>query len=227
MAARHRSRRDAKGARLAHDRSRRPCTRPPPSAVQHPDKPRRWNIGRKRWLQVVLIVRLLLPLLPDPRAGRVLVQRQQAQYHLEGLHLRLLREGLRTTTSLHDALMNSLIVAFGLDRHVDDHRHDARASRCYRYRFPAKGAVRGSRPPADRHPGDLHGRGNAGLLRRCSTYRWACFTITVSHIAFSFPFVAVVDPSRAWPASTSRLRRRRAISAPAPGRPSGTSPCPT
>jgi len=59
----------------------------------------------------------------------------------------------------------------------------------------AEGAVRGSHLPADRDSRDLHGHGHAKLFRR-DEYPPRFLTIAISHIAFSFPFVAVVVRSR-------------------------------
>ena len=126
-----------------------------------------------------------------------------------------------------DALVNSLTVAF-ISTVVSTLIGSMLGLALYRYRFPGKAVFEGTVflpiviPEISMAVAML--AYFAGIVMRCSTsdrHRDSrLFTITVSHIAFSFPFVAVVVV-RAWPGSTNRSRKLRAIWGPAPGRPSG------
>ena len=106
-----------------------------------------------------------VPLCAADGADGVQLQRQQTQHRLARFHLKYYEKALEQSTSLIEALLNSLTIA-ALATLFSVILGTLAAVMLWRFRFPFKGAVEGAMALPIVVPGNLPGRGDAGLLRQ-------------------------------------------------------------
>ena len=151
--------------------------------------------GRNRWLTAFAVADLCVPVRPDRRAHRLLVQRLRAQLPVEGLHPRLVPDGVRQRGPARGAVRDA------------PGRLSSRSS-CRRSSGPAGPGAGASPVPwqdrhrdaparADGHAGDRDGPQPAHLLlHRCQRPR-RFWQLSIAHITFCVSYVAIVVRARA------------------------------
>ncbi len=156
-------------------------------------RPAPLEYGRKRWLKIVLIVSFVFLYFPIFALIAFSFNNSKRNVTWEGFTFFYYVKAFNNS-SLHDALMNSMIVAFW-STVISTIIGAMLGLALYRYRFPAKGPFEGLVhlpiviPEICMAVAMLVFFAGLGI-------KLGLFTIIVSHIAFSFPFVAVVVRSR-------------------------------
>jgi spermidine/putrescine transport system permease protein len=185
----------------------------------HKSRPAPLEYGRKRWLQIILVVSFVFLYFPIFALIAFSFNNSKRNVTWEGFTFFYYVKAFNNS-ALHDALTNSLIVAFW-STVISTIIGAMLGLALYRYRFPAKGPFEGLiHLPivipeicmavamlaffafVDRQifawlNDNIIASINDSLGTSFSLQLGlGLFTITVSHIAFSFPFVAVVVRSR-------------------------------
>ncbi len=166
-----------------------------PSAhrVRRKARPAPLEYGRKRWLQAVMVfgfVFLYFPILSliafsfNDSKRNITWQGFTTKYYVQAYN----------NASLHDAFMNSMIIAFSATL-VATVLGTMLGLSLYRYRFPLKGPFEGLVHLPIVIPEICMAVAMLSFFTRIDM-PLGLLTITISHIAFCFPFVAVVVRSR-------------------------------
>ena len=176
---------------------------------------------RKKWFQLVMLLNFIFLYFPIVALVAFSFNNSRRNITWKGFTLKYYVKAFHNV-SLFDAFVNSLIVA-GISTVVSTILGAMLGLALYRFRFPAKNAFDGWIHLPIIIPEICMGVALLAFFSRLNV-PLGLFTITVSHIAFSLPFVAVVC-GREWPASIIRWKRPPGISGPTSGRRLKTSPC--
>ena len=170
----------------------------PADRIVHRDKPLPLEYLRKRWLQAVLVLGFFFLYFPIVALMATSFNDRQTQHHLEGIHLRLVRQGLSTMRRCSDALMNSLTVAFTSTVVSTHHRRACSAWRCTATASRRRRSFESTVFLPIVIPEISHGRGHARLFRaRPAHLPLGSRSRSPSATSPSaFPFVAVVVVTR-------------------------------
>jgi spermidine/putrescine transport system permease protein len=165
----------------------------PERAVQRKARPTPLEYGRKRWLQAVMVFGFLFLYFPivalvafsfNDSKRNITWQGFTFKYYVQAYH----------NQALHDAFINSMIIAF-TSTVISTVLGAMLGLALYRYRFPLKGPFEGLVHLPIVIPEICMAVAMLSFFALLGI-PLGLFTITVSHIAFSFPFVAVVVRSR-------------------------------
>ena len=149
--------------------------------------------GRKRWIQLIVALNFLFLYFPIVSLIAFSFNDSRRNVTWQGFTLKYYEMAFKND-ALHQAFLNSMIVAF-TSTVVSTLLGTMLGLALYRYRFPGKGPFEGWVHLPIVVPEVCLG---VALL---AFFAWVniplgLFTITVSHIAFSIPFVAVVIRAR-------------------------------
>ena len=149
--------------------------------------------GRKRWLQLVMLAGFFF--LYFPIVSLVVFSFNDSKRNIvwQGFTLRYYEKALNNA-ALHEAFMNSLTIA-AVSTLVSTVLGAMLGLALYRFRFPGKGPFEGWVHLPIVIPEICMGVAALAFFARLDI-PLGLFTITVSHIAFSIPFVAVVIRAR-------------------------------
>jgi spermidine/putrescine transport system permease protein len=156
-------------------------------------RPAPLEYGRKRWLKIVMIVSFVFLYFPIFALIAFSFNNSKRNVTWEGFTFFYYVKAFNNS-SLHDALMNSLVVAFW-STVISTIIGAMLGLALYRYRFPGKGPFEGLVHLPIVIPEICMAVAMLVFFARLDI-KLGLLTITVSHIAFSFPFVAVVVRSR-------------------------------
>ena len=191
------------------------------------------DYGNRLWLKLLFGAIFFMLYVPIITLDRLFLQHRQARHRVARLHARQLRQGLEQR-ALHEALINSLVIAF-IATIISTIIGALMALLLWRFRFPVKGAYEGFMALPIVIPEICMGVAlllffiKTGMMDAVGASRPGRSTCSTS----SSPMSPSVFPSsrsscaRALSASTGSSRKPRRIWAPANGRPSGTSSCPS
>lgn len=171
------------------------ATRPAAPAVTKVQKlrPAPLEYGRKRWLKTILVISFVFLYFPIIALIAFSFNNSRRNVTWEGFTFDYYVKAFNNA-SLHDALMNSLIVAFW-STILSTIIGSMLGLALYRYRFAMKGPFEGLIHLPIVIPEICMAVAMLAFFALLDI-RLGLFTIAVSHIAFSFPFVAVVVRSR-------------------------------
>ncbi len=157
------------------------------------DQPTPIEYGRKRWMQVVLLINFVFLYFPILALVAFSFNDSKRNIVWKGFTLKYYEKAFNNT-ALHDAFINSMIVA-SISTVVSTILGSMIGLALYRYRFPGKALFEGWSSLPIVIPEICMG---VALLAFFHTVEipLGLLTITVSHIAFSIPFVAVVIRAR-------------------------------
>jgi spermidine/putrescine transport system permease protein len=149
--------------------------------------------GRKRWLQIVLALNFLFLYFPIAALIAFSFNDSRRNVTWQGFTFKYYEKAYNNA-GLHEAFLNSMIVA-GTSTVVSTLLGTMLGLALYRYRFPGRGPFEGWVHLPIVIPEVCLG------VAMLAFFAWAdiplgLFTVTVSHIAFTIPFVAVVVRSR-------------------------------
>ncbi len=167
----------------------------PPMARARPRRslPNPLDFTRKRWLQVVLLLNFVFLYFPIVSLVAFSFNDSKRNITWQGFTLKYYVKAFNNA-QLHDAFVNSLIIA-SVSTVVSTVLGTMMGLALYRYRFPGKGPYEGWAHLPIVIPEICMGVAMLAFFARMDI-PLGLFTITVSHIAFSIPFVAVVIRAR-------------------------------
>ena len=164
--------------------SRRRLTRSRPTPLEY---------TRKKWFQLILLLNFIFLYFPIVALVAFSFNNSRRNITWRGFTLKYYVKAFNNE-SLFDAFVNSLIVA-GISTVVSTILGAMLGLALYRFRFPAKNAFDGWIHLPIIIPEICMGVAMLAFFSRLNV-PLGLFTITVSHIAFSLPFVAVVVRAR-------------------------------
>lgn len=163
------------------------------ASTQRRARPAPLEYGRKKWLQATMLLGFFFLYFPivsliafsfNDSKRNITWQGFTTKYYVQAYH----------NASLHDAFVNSMIIAFSSTL-VSTIIGSMLGLALYRYRFPAKGPFDGLVHLPIVIPEICMAVAMLSFFALLKV-PFGLFTITASHIAFCFPFVAVVVRSR-------------------------------
>ncbi|MEQ8666784.1 MAG: ABC transporter permease [Rhodospirillales bacterium] len=157
------------------------------------NRPTPLDYFRKRWMQAVIVVNFTFLYFPIVALIAFSFNDSRRNITWQGFTLKYYEKAF-TNNSLHDAFINSMIVA-SVSTAVSTILGTMLGIALYRYRFPFKGAYEGWVHLPIVIPEICMGVAMLAFFAAIQI-PLGLFTITVSHIAFTIPFVAVVIRSR-------------------------------
>ena len=171
-------------------------TEPPRAAMAERRKlrPAPLEYGRRTWLRAVMIVSFVFLYAPIFTLIAFSFNNSKRNVTWEGFTFDYYVKAFNNT-SLHDTLLNSLIVAFWSTL-FSTVIGSLLGVALQRFRFPLKGPYEGLIHLPIVIPEVCMAASMLVFFAKFVGIPFGLFTITVSHIAFSFPFVAVVVRSR-------------------------------
>ncbi len=157
------------------------------------DRPTPIEYGRKRWMQAVLLANFVFLYFPIVALIAFSFNDSKRNIVWKGFTLKYYEKAYNNA-ALHDSFINSMIVA-STSTVVSTILGSMIGLALFRYRFPGKPAFEGWSSLPIVIPEICMG---VAMLAFFATVNipLGLFTITVSHIAFSIPFVAVVIRAR-------------------------------
>jgi spermidine/putrescine transport system permease protein len=165
----------------------------PERVVQRKARPTPLEYGRKRWLQAVMVCGFLFLYFPIVALIAFSFNDSKRNITWQGFTFKYYAQAYHNQ-ALHDAFLNSMIIAF-TSTIVSTVLGAMLGLALYRYRFPMKGPFEGLVHLPIVIPEICMAVAMLSFFALLHI-PLGLFTITVSHIAFSFPFVAVVVRSR-------------------------------
>jgi len=165
----------------------------PERAVVRKARPTPLEYGRKRWLQAVMVFGFIFLYFPIVALIAFSFNDSKRNITWQGFTFKYYAQAYHNQ-ALHDAFMNSMIIAF-TSTIISTILGSMLGLALYRYRFPMKGPFEGLVHLPIVIPEICMAVAMLSFFAQLQI-PLGLFTITVSHIAFSFPFVAVVVRSR-------------------------------
>lgn len=157
-------------------------------------KPAPLEYGRRRWLQIVLALSFVFLYAPILTLIAFSFNNSKRNVTWEGFTLAYYGKAFHNS-ALHEALANSLIVAFWSTL-ISTIVGSLLGLALQRFKFPAKGPFEGLIHLPIVIPEICMAAAMLVFFAKFLNVSFGLMTIIVSHIAFSFPFVAVVVRSR-------------------------------
>ena len=166
----------------------------PAASTHQKSKPAPLEYGRRRWVKLVLGLSFVFLYAPILTLIAFSFNNSRRNVTWEGFTLNYYAKAFNNS-SLHDALINSLIVAFWSTL-FSTIIGSLLGLALQRFKFPLKGPFEGLIHMPIVIPEICMAAAMLVFFARFLDVPFGLTTITVSHIAFSFPFVAVVVRSR-------------------------------